>query len=114
MIHIDTLRLSRKLAAAGLPQEAADAIAEGLADADTSELATKTGLIEIRTELKTEIAELRAELAELRAELKTDIAELRAETKAEFAQLYRALWMQGLGIVGLTVTLTVALNRLLS
>lgn len=39
------------------------------------------------------------------ADLATAKAELRAEIHALKAELFRALWMQGLGIVAATVTL---------
>lgn len=79
-LHFDTLKFARKLKAAGLTEEAAEAIAEGVGEFDASDLATK------------------GDIAELRAATKTDIAELRAD-------LYRQLWIMAIGIVGLTVTL---------
>ena len=54
---------------------------------------------------KVDIATVQHDIASLRAELKTDIAEL--ETR-----LYRQLWLMAAGIVGLTVSLTVALVKL--
>lgn len=66
-LHIDTLKLSRKLTAAGMDARAAEAIAEGLAEADTSSLATKA-----------------------------DISEMKAD-------LYRHLWVLGVGIVGVSM-----------
>ena len=64
---------------------------DALRHAVTEEVATKANLSGLRTELK-------ADLSELRTELKTDLSELRAD-------LYRALWMQAAGIIGLTVAL---------
>ena len=75
-MRIDTLKFARRLADAGLSREAAEAIAEGLSEADTSELASKTDI----------------------ADVKTAIADLRAD-------IYNRLWVMGLGIVGLTVAL---------
>lgn len=75
-LHIDTLKFSRKLIEAGLEPKAAEAIAEGLAEADTSTLATKQDLTEVRR----------------------DLAEFKAD-------LFRHLWIMAAGIVGLTVTL---------
>lgn len=83
-LRIDTLKFARNLTEAGLPREAAEAIAEGVAAADVSDLATRT-----------DISDLRADLSELKADL------------------YNRLWVMGLGIVGLTVTLTVALTKVL-
>ena len=66
-LHIDTLKFARKLADAGLDQKAAEAIAEGMAEADTSALATKQ-----------------------------DLADMKAD-------LFRHLWVLGVGIVGVTM-----------
>jgi hypothetical protein len=52
---MDTLKFVRKLTGAGMEPAMAEAIVEGLAEADTSELVTKS--------------DLRAELAEVKAEL---------------------------------------------
>ena len=50
-LHIDTRKFSRKLIEAGMEPKAAEAIAEGLAEADTSTLATKQDLAEFKAEL---------------------------------------------------------------
>ena len=54
-LRIDTLKFVRKLTEAGMERPMAEAIVEGLAEADTSELVTKS--------------DLRAELAEVKSEL---------------------------------------------
>jgi 2-phosphoglycerate kinase len=70
----DTLKLARRLEAAGFaPQQAGD-MAEAIAEA-LSALATK--------------ADLRAEITALRTELKADIEMLRAELKADMEILKR-------------------------
>jgi hypothetical protein len=50
-LRIDTLKFARTLTDAGFTQEQAEAIARGIADADTSELATKQDLAELKAEL---------------------------------------------------------------
>ena len=86
-LRIDTLKFARRLTDAGLTREAAEAIVEGLSEADLSELATKA-----------DITEVKLDIAGLRGELKTTIADLRAD-------IYGRLWAMGAGIVGLTVAL---------
>jgi len=54
----------------------------------------------------------KADLAEVKAELKSDIAEVKADLSALEARLYRHLWVMATSIVGLTVSLTVALVKL--
>ncbi|MBV9757688.1 MAG: hypothetical protein JO047_11580 [Alphaproteobacteria bacterium] len=63
---LDTLKLARRLAAAGMPTEQADGVAAAIAEGVAEQVATKADLGEVRTEI-----------AGLRAELKTEIAELR-------------------------------------
>ena len=92
---LDTLKAAKALKQAGFDDTQAeavvatvgDAIGEHVTKADLEPLATKVGL-----------ADLRSDLAELRSETKTDIAGLRAD-------LYRALWLQAAGIIGLTVAI---------
>ena len=87
----DTLATAHALKEAGFEDAQATAIVDALRQAVTEGLATKA-----------DIAEVRGDMNELRVELKADIATLRAELKAD---LYRALWMQAAGIIGLTVAL---------
>ncbi|RJL19223.1 DUF1640 domain-containing protein [Paracoccus siganidrum] len=51
-LHIDTLKFSRRLVAAGMEPAAAEAIAETFGEIDTSELATKSDLRELRAEMR--------------------------------------------------------------
>jgi len=71
----DTLDAMRRLEQAGMDRAQAEATVETMRDAQTA-LATK------------------ADLFETRAALKADLSELRAD-------LYRALWIQGAGIVAI-------------
>jgi hypothetical protein len=75
-LRIDTLKFVRRLTEAGMERQMAEAIVEGLAEADMSELATKADI----TLLRTEIVELKAEM-------------------------FRFMMLQAVAIVGLTVTL---------
>jgi chromosome segregation ATPase len=92
---LDTLRLSRALQDKGnFTSEQAEALAEALGEASQGDLATKTDLAGVRTEiaglkteLKTELAGVGTEIAELRTELKTEIDSVRAELKADNAEL---------------------------
>lgn len=77
----DTLKASRDLKAAGISEAQAEAIVTTVAGAFEDTVAT------------------RSDLAEVKAELKADISNLKAE-------VFRALWIQGGGIVALIVGLT--------
>lgn len=77
----------------------------------------KTDMAELRAEFKNDMAELRAELkgdiADLRTESRTEIASLRAAMSADRAEMFRFMYLQTMGIVGLTTGLTVTLIKLL-
>jgi hypothetical protein len=89
-LRIDALKRVRRLTEVGMEQ-VAEGIVEGLAEADTSELATKS--------------DLGSATAELKAELKADIAALRTDMLEIKAEMFRFMLLQAIGIVGLTVTL---------
>jgi ribosomal protein L29 len=124
MLRIDTLKFAKRLTDAGMDPRQAEALVEGLNEADTSEFATKADIggvkadiAEVRAELAAFRTETKAEIAALRTEGKAEIAALRKETKADIAdlkaELFRFMYVQAMGVVGLTVGLTVALIKLL-
>ena len=112
-MKIDTLKFAQTLTAAGMDRGQAEVIARAISEADTSELATKADVAELKATTRQDIAELKAatrqDVADLRAELKSDIARLEAKmdtTIAELkAELFRFMYLQAAGIVGLTVAL---------
>ena len=63
---IDTLTLKTDLLDGGMPEPQAAAIVKALAQADTSQLATKADLADLRTEMRTEIEALRGDIKMLR------------------------------------------------
>jgi hypothetical protein len=109
MIHIDTLAFVQRLQAAGMPREQAEAIAEGIAKADTSSLSTKADFAEFRSEIKADFAEFRndtkAEIADLRNETRVEFAKLRGEMKAIQAESFRHMLLQSGIIIGAVVAL---------
>jgi hypothetical protein len=90
-IKIDTLKFARRLTDAGMDQRLAEALVEGLSEADTSELATKHDIARLEAGTKQDIARVEAKID-------TGLAELRAE-------IFRAMLIQAGTIVGLTVAL---------
>jgi ribosomal protein L29 len=124
MLRIDTLKFARRLTDAGMDPRQAEALVQGLSEADSSDFATKADIAEVKTEIADLRTELKTEIADLRTELKAEIADLRTETKADNArlrndmvelkaELFRFMYVQAMGVVGLTVGLTVALIKLL-
>lgn len=81
-----------------LSAEGAAILMDVVGSVTIAELATKTDIAllktdmaELRSELKTDIAVLRSEMGELRSELKTDMAELKSELKTDMAELKQDL-----------------------
>ena len=50
-LRIDTLKFVRRLSDAGMERPLAEAIVEGIAETDTSELATRADLYELKSEI---------------------------------------------------------------
>ncbi len=99
----DLRRAVTALKKAGFDDEQAVALVSTIGDAMSGDLATKADIVESRAETKSDMAEMRAEF---KSEIASKIADLRAD-------LYRQLWLMGLTIVTLNVSLTVALIKLI-
>ena len=91
----DTLKVSRDLKASGIEEAHAKAIVTAMAGAFEDTVATKADIAELR-------ASTTSDLAEVRAELKQDIVNLKAE-------VFRGLWVQGAGIVGIQLAIAALL-----
>ena len=114
-VAFDTLKLARRLEAAGFPTKQAQDTAEALAETLTANLATQADIHavqgdirELGLQLRTEISEVRAEIREVELKLRADMASLRAEL---------IKWAVGIGVAGvlaiggMIVTLGVAILR---
>lgn len=82
-IQIDTLAFAKRLQAAGADERLAEAIVEGITDADTSSLATKEDLRQVETALKEDIRQvetaLKEDIRQVETAIKTDIANSHAD-----------------------------------
>jgi hypothetical protein len=86
-VAFDTLKLARRLEAAGFSTAQAQGAAEALADSLTAGLATQADIAALRAEVRQGDAALRAELREGDATLQADIAALRSEMREGLAAL---------------------------
>jgi len=86
-IQIDTLAFAKRLQAAGADERLAEAIVEGITDADTSSLATKEDLRHVETALKEDIALVKEDIRQVETTLKEDIALVRTELKEDIAAI---------------------------
>ena len=108
-VAFDTLKFAQTLRdKAKFSPEQAEGPSEAFAQASADQLATKSDIAELRTDLETDIGELRTdletEIAGLRSDLKAEIAdvrsdlravELRLETKIESVKTDILKWMFG-------------------
>lgn len=108
----DTLKLAKRLEAAGMPAPQAAGFAEALSETMTTELATKSDLRELRGWATAEFAdvrgEMRAEFADVRREMRTGFAEMRTELAMTKTEMVR--WMVGLFIAQASLTIGVLLR----
>lgn len=75
----NALKYIRTLEGVGFPREQAEAQVQLVMDTFQENVATKTDMAELRSELKSGIAELKSEMAELKSELKSEMAEIRSD-----------------------------------
>ena len=109
----DTLKVSQDLKAAGFNEAQAGAIVRSMAGAfQDGMIATKSDIDKLRASTTSEFAAVRVEIDKLRTSTTAEFAAVRAEmdklrvsTTADIANLkaevFRALWIQGAGIVGI-------------
>ena len=88
-IQIDTLAFAKRLQAAGADERLAEAIVEGITDADTSSLATKEDIAlvkedlrHVETALKEDIALVKEDIRQVETTLKEDIALVKDDVAA--------------------------------
>ena len=98
----DTLKVSQDLEAAGFNEAQARAIVHSLAGAFEDTVATKADkradIAAVRADIDKLETSTRAGMAALKADLKTDIARVQSE-------VFRALWLQGAGLVGIQLAI---------
>ena len=85
----DTLGTSRELEAAGMERGQAEAVAIAIARREGN-LATKSDLNLLRTELKSDISEVKSDIAKVKsdiARIESDISSLRTEVKSDISSL---------------------------
>ena len=118
----DTERAARRLADAGMEERAANGVADVMADA-TDGLATEASVRDLQAATEASVRDLQAatEASLLRlegrmeagfAEMRAEMAESRAENAEFRADIYRALWIQGLGILAGTAAIVTIISAL--
>ncbi len=112
-LAFDTHRFVKRMTAAGMPVQQAEALAESQVDLLNANLATKNELAKTESALKADIANtestLRAEIAKTESALRAEIAKIESTLRTEIANTEAHLikWMVGLtmGSVGVMIAL---------
>ena len=120
-VAFDTLKLARRLEAAGFPTKQAQDTAEALAETLTANVASPADIHAVQGDIRELGLQLRAEIREVEARLRAEIREVELKLRADMALLRAELvkWMVGVGIAaviatgGMIVTLGVAILRAL-
>ena len=86
-VAFDTMKLARRLEAAGMNQPQATGVAEALAETMVVEPATRADLQSLDARLSGEISALRVEVEKFRGEMRTEFAMVRGELQAESSKL---------------------------
>ncbi len=104
-LAFDTHRFVKRMTAAGMPVQQAEALAESQVDLLNTNLATKNELAKTESTLRADIAKTNAEIAKTNAEIANTESRLRAEIANTEAHLIK--WMVGLtmGSVGVMIAL---------
>jgi hypothetical protein len=109
-VAFDTLKLARRLEAAGFPTKQAQDTSEALADTLTTNVASQADIHAVQGDIRELGLQLRAEIREVELRLRAEMALLRAEL---------IKWMVGVGIAaviamgGMIMTLGIAILRAL-
>jgi hypothetical protein len=116
-VAFDTLKLARRLEAAGFPTKQAQDTSEALADTLTANVASQADIHAVQGDIRELGLQLRAEINEVGAEIREVELRLRAEMALLRAGLIK--WMVGVGIAaviamgGMIMTLGIAILRAL-
>lgn len=86
-VAFDTMKLARRLEAAGMNQPQATGVAEALAETMVVDPATRADLQRLDARLTGEISALRVEVEKFRGEMRTEFAMVRGELQAESSKL---------------------------
>jgi hypothetical protein len=86
-VAFDTLKLSRRLEAAGFPTKQAQDTAEALAETLTANLANQADIHAVQGDIREQGLQLRAEIAEQGSQLRAEIAEQGSQLRAEIREV---------------------------
>jgi hypothetical protein len=113
-LPFDTLAFVKRLAASGMPEAQAEALAGSLAEVALGQLATKDDVRQVREEIRAAVAELRHEIAAAEERLLAKIEAMELRLRAEFREELRKqmLWFFAMQVA--LVSAAFALMKVLS
>jgi hypothetical protein len=101
-VAFDTLKLARRLEAAGFPTKQAQDTAESLGDALTANIATQADIQTLQADIRSVEVSLRTEIREVEFRSRAEMMQMKAELRAEIAALPVEIikWVAGVGVAG--------------
>lgn len=97
-VAFDTLKLARRLEAAGFPTKQAQDTSEALAETLTANIASQADIHAVQGDIREQGLQLRAEINEVRSEIREVELRLRADMASLRAELIK--WAVGIGVAG--------------
>ena len=105
---LDTHATIREFQEAGMDPRQAEVVVAAISRSD-AELVTKADLKAEIAAVKADISEVKSDIDKLEASTKAEIVAVKAELKQDIANLkaevFRALWIQGAGLVGIQLAI---------
>ena len=98
-VAFDTMKLARRLEAAGMNQPQATGVAEALAETMVVEPATRADLQRLDARLSGEISALRVEVEKLRGEMQVGLAAVKFEMLRWLLPLFHAQMAMIVGVL---------------
>ena len=95
---MDTLQAAKALQSVGFNESQAEALVHAIGEAVNDSVATKTDILNLRTDFEKSLTGLRTDFEKSQAEVRSDFEKSRAEVRADIqglrAELYRAMAVQ--------------------
>jgi hypothetical protein len=101
-VAFDTLKLARRLEAAGFSTKQAQDTAEALAETLTANIASQSDIQGVQGEIREATLQLRAEIREIEVKLRGEMREVELRLRADMASLRAELIKRvvGIGVAG--------------
>ena len=94
----DTLAVATELKEAGFPQEQAEALARAWSHVASGDLATKSDISGVRTEMVQIKSDLEKQIGSFKSDLEKEIGSVKTDLERQNGRLNLLSWMVGFGL----------------